>query len=92
MNGIWIRSQDRSGIELCTNVWVAVDETEGGTVTIQIETDNTILAIYPTKERALEVLDEIQHAIYGELKGFNIYQKEFWYNAAPIFVFEMPLK
>lgn len=36
----------------------------------QIKSADTILAIYPTKERCLEVLDEIQYAI----SNFDVYQ------------------
>ena len=72
MNGIWIRSQDRERLILASGVRYGKHEigyVEDLTTAEHCVLENShsnIVGIYLTKERALEVLDEIQHAIAGE--------------------------
>ena len=54
---LWIRSQDREHLMKTTDVDISVDDK-----TI-ILINNYEMAKYKTKERALEVLDEIQNKI-----------------------------
>jgi len=55
MNGIWIRSQDKNRLIFTTNVYIS----DYGNFTL-VKADSRIIGEYPTKERALQVLDEIQ--------------------------------
>ena len=55
MNGIWIRSQDKNRLIFATNVYIS----DYGNFTL-VKADSRIIGEYPTKERALQVLDEIQ--------------------------------
>ena len=64
---LWIRSQDRTHMELVT--WLTVKKNaklkwyiEGG----------EILGYYKTKERALEVLDQIERLIFTRMKIENM--------------------
>jgi len=89
MNGIWIRSQDRTDMELCNNLWVEIGEDVDGNEKITIESEQTILGTYATKSRALEVLDEIQRHINDQ----QVYiDGEGKITLSPLAVFEMPLK
>jgi hypothetical protein len=59
--GIWIRTQDKLVLYKCKMLFV--QESVFGYCLGSV---NVTLAIYPTKERALQVLDEIQRFInYG---------------------------
>ena len=67
---LWIRSQDRITLCKCNNIyiddeWVSPYYIKNGTLT---------LGKYSTKERALEVLDEIQKIL--RLKDMYKYDKE----------------
>ena len=57
---LWIRSQDREHLMKTTDVDISVDDK-----TI-ILINNYEMAKYKTKERALEVLDEIQELLQDE--------------------------
>jgi hypothetical protein len=58
MNGIWIRSQDKKRLVFATNVYID----DYGNFTL-VKADSRIIGEYPTKKRALQVLDEIQARI-----------------------------
>ena len=55
MNGIWIRSQDQNRLIFATNIYI---DDYGSFVLIKANSHT--IAEYTTKERALQVLDEIQ--------------------------------
>ena len=62
---LWIRSQDKRHLLLVKNISLAEYEVEG-VWTLETDLDNGIdleLGAYNTKERALEVLDEIHKCI-----------------------------
>lgn len=71
MNGIWIRSQDKNRLIFATNVYID----DYGNFTL-VKADSRIIGEYPTKERALQVLDEIQAVIvdYINTISYNITQ------------------
>lgn len=92
---LWIRSQDK--MELRPNPKLAIEVIQGSYyVTDRYEFDKSnILGIYKTKERALEVLDEIQRFVivraefrgtheeqYLQMKAFELANKTK--------IFEMP--
>lgn len=56
MNGIWIRSQDR--LIFATNIYI---DDYGSFVLVKANSHT--VAEYPTKERALQLLDKIQEVI-----------------------------
>ena len=72
---LWVRSQDKRILQKVNDVYISTidDKTikvpDGG---IGIE-----LGIYKTKERAIEVLDEIQSLLQPIIKYEPIVQKEF---------------
>lgn len=86
---LWIRSQDRDRIIKVNNIEVVVDikwEIYGYT-----SDEQYYLGQYETRERALEVLDEIQE----ELRGTNILKylnknNGNMDNVFPILTYEMP--
>ena len=63
---LWIRSQDK---ECLMKVDRLDYDLSSGSFKIMANGYETLLAMYPTKERALEVLDEIQK--YFEKMGTN---------------------
>ena len=74
---LWIRSQDKSSIVKVDNLYVSV----GNFICYYVEKGKEVpdtyyrpsgeLGRYETRERALEVLDEIQNMLYGGLKATN---------------------
>jgi hypothetical protein len=84
MNGIWVRSQSRRALVLAASAFV-VPQSDG---VWQININSTrfhgalvveTVAKYPTEQRALEVLDEIQEQVeqaarYGNPAGAGVYQ------------------
>jgi len=56
MGGIWIRSQDKNRLVFATNVYID----DYGNFTLVKANSHIKIGEYPTKERALQVLDEIQ--------------------------------
>jgi hypothetical protein len=74
---LWIRSQDKECLVKISNIqYVLRKETNCGISTeyhyIGTYYDNLkILGTYKTKERALEVLNEIQNMLYAGLKATN---------------------
>lgn len=71
MGGIWIRSQDKNRLIFATNIYVD----DYGSFALLKANSHTI-GEYPTKERALQVLDEIQAVIveYTNTISYNITQ------------------
>ena len=59
MNGIWIRSQDKKRLIFATNVYID----DYGNFTLVKANSHIRIGEYPTKERALQVLDEIHARI-----------------------------
>ena len=55
---LWIRSQDKRILQKVNNIFLDANYENKRIVTY--DGDNTELGTYETKERALEVLDEIQ--------------------------------
>lgn len=90
---LWIRSQGRLKLVNNCNLYISnefVDE-----FVIEDMNNNITLGTYKTKERALEVLDEIQETIC--LDEFNyeneektVYQDCYRYKSNIIAVYEMP--
>lgn len=107
---LWIRSQDREELVKVDNIRVKheyeqkkVNDNYGRTCAYvkgdyrcsYIYADSTLLGAYKTKERALEVLDEIQNEIKPEymLRDINTGmtpQYEAYYEEKPTIVYEMP--
>ena len=67
---LWIRSQDRA--KLCEARFFELDNDKTGIFCFNGESYSVFAGKYKTKERALEVLDEIQHKIN---EGFIIKEK-----------------
>lgn len=62
---LWIRSQDKMKLTRVIDIGI-FEEQEGYTIYYDYDIDN-MLGTYATKERALEVLDEIQKLIKPQL-------------------------
>lgn len=77
---LWIRSQDKSALVKVDNLYVSVGNYICYYVEKGKEVPNTYyrpsgeLGRYETKERALEVLTEIQNMLYAGLQATNNHQ------------------
>ena len=87
---LWIRSQDRKRLIKCEKLIIVefTDKTE-----CEIWNDTVKLGTYKTKERALEVLDEIQNSIikgsFSEIRnGLNELVN---ITPNPVYVYQMPI-
>jgi len=60
---LWVRSQDKRILQKVDNIFL--DANYGNKRISTYDGDNTELGTYKTKERALEVLDEIQDELIG---------------------------
>lgn len=91
---LWIRSQDKSSIVKVDNLYVSV----GNFICYYVEKGKEVpdtyyrpsgeLGRYETRERALEVLDEIQNMLYAGLQATNNHQLA----GTTSVVYEMPEK
>jgi len=70
---MWIRTQDNSLINLQNVKKIAIDKSIIGI-------DGGIIAGYTTKERALEILDEIQEHIETRIVADNLLLNAYQYN------------
>ena len=92
---LWIRRQDKESLELTTYLQIIYLDELGQENKWVIE-GGSYLGYYKTKERALEVLDEIQNLMAPKIRFSSIistkklekYKSEFIPN--PIIVYEMP--
>lgn len=64
--GIWIRSQDKEMIMNCNAVGIGLEDDKS------IYSNGYVLGTYSTKEKALNVLDEIEKALTGTIYVENI--------------------
>lgn len=62
---LWVRNQDKTILQKVDNLLISDGDNAGGTFNIytNLLPAQNILGRYKTKERALEVLDEIQNYI-----------------------------
>lgn len=68
---LWIRSQDKRHLLLVKNISLTEYEDEG-VCTLETDLENRVdleLGTYSTKERALEILDEIQDLLANAYTG-----------------------
>lgn len=73
---LWIRSQDKRELKEIKDLWLSSDTVcyhnnfnmyEETKTVYTVVGDETLLGKYSTRERALEVLDEIQNALVGKV-------------------------
>ena len=82
---LWIRSQDRAGILKCEKLYIQVFNGD-----FHILNENEFpLGIYETRERALEVLNEIQKKINLINMGHN-FGSPMIDLKNPTYIYEMP--
>ena len=82
---LWIRSQDRAGILKCEKLYIQVFNGD-----FHILNENEFpLGIYGTRERALEVLNEIQKKINLINMGHN-FGSPMIDLKNPTYIYEMP--
>ena len=60
---LWIRSQDKDSLIKVERIELIYDLSSKDIQLIHIETDKGRIGSYETKERALEILDEIQNIL-----------------------------
>jgi hypothetical protein len=85
MPGIWIRSQGKKYLGFYNECLVMCNEVYGRA---NRENDSTLLGEYESKERAMQVLDEIQNQITTSLTyTANVSNYE---RATSAYVYEMP--
>ncbi len=69
---LWIRSQDKDSLIKPQKIELIYDYLCGEDIQlIHIETDKGRIGSYSTKERALEVLDEIQSILMPKIMAYN---------------------
>jgi hypothetical protein len=82
---LWIRSQDKTNLILAKDIVV-----RAGNIKVYKDTELcTTVAMYKTKERALEVLDEIQKMLDGRWIKEKMPSASMQ-NIFPIMFYEMP--
>lgn len=69
---IWIRSQDRKILAAVNAVNIRYNQYNQTTYDVRGHNTNYILGTYATKERAIEVLNDIMIAIEKQLKVFQM--------------------
>ena len=88
---LWIRSQDKTILSKAQNIIIRKNQNENNEINYAI-VDIYTMGIYKSKERALEVLDEIQKLInndgYIDEEIYN--QSTGCYHQKNIKVYEMP--
>ena len=62
---LWIRSQDKKTLHKCDNITIMTDSEDGKNIKGYKVVGCKDLGRYETKERALEVLEEIQNMLYA---------------------------
>ena len=84
---LWIRSQDREVLLKCNQVYYCELNNKHVIITdlelVQRSYDYEPLGFYETKERALEVLDEIQRLMIASLVNKNL-------DGYGVVIYEMP--
>lgn len=60
---LWIRSQDRDGLYKAHEVYIDERDYGNDVFAYYIRTEGVLLGTYKAKERALEVLDEIENIL-----------------------------
>lgn len=94
---LWIRSQDKEKLIKCNDIAISTDSEDGKTIGYKIvgyfdkNTEYEDLGIYETKERALEVLDEIQNIFSLNIKNKNYDEADLFLKAKMLdSCYEMP--
>ena len=72
---LWVRSQDKRILQKVDNIFLDADYEDKRISTY--DGDNVELGTYKTKERALEVLDEIQSLLQPTIEYKPIVQEEY---------------
>jgi len=89
---MWIRTQDRFRLIDCTNLLVFVYELKPA-IYEETSQGRVLLAVYETKERALQVLDEIQSYIDYGGKTIEVFVQSSGRSTTtirPSIIYEMP--
>ena len=94
---LWIRSQDREDLIL-VDEYLSIEETNYEYTyannphqrPFYIESSNCMLGFYATKERALEVLDEIENALLNKWANNVKYEEHYDDEKPSSLVYKMP--
>ena len=95
---LWIRSQDRTDLVKVNALWIMENQIwmevpfyeNHKKVGLSVTGNNHKLAQYKTKERALEVLDEIQNALLNKWADNVKYEEHYDDERPRTMVYEMP--
>ena len=76
---LWVRNQDKTIFQKVDNLLISDGDNAGGTFNIYTNSllAQNVLGRYKTKERAIEVLDEIQNILKPVIKYEPIVQEEY---------------
>lgn len=69
---LWVRSQDKRILQKVDNIFLNANY-DNKRISTYDGDDNTTLGEYKTKERAIEVLDEIQAYLMSDTPQSNVY-------------------
>lgn len=93
---LWVRNQDKTIFQKVDNLLISDGDNAGGTFNIytNLLPAKNVLGRYKTKERALEVLDEIQNKMLNNVfaKKINGLGEELDLIPMPILIYNMPEK
>ena len=64
---LWVRSQDKEGIYKVDEIYIDERDYGNDDISYYLRENGVLLGRYATKERALEVLDEIQNLLTPKL-------------------------
>lgn len=83
---LWIRSQDRERMTICRDLRI-YNALEDKTLWVIEDCDD--LGVYKSKERCMEIFDEIQKLLQGTIDNNHINKFDI-YNGDNIKIYEMP--
>ena len=88
---LWIRSQDKEELVKCERITFIDNILDSETISYRMLANNVYIGSYATKERALEVLDEIEKKLSGiEVTEITNKSGGNMNNIYPIIIYKMP--
>ena len=86
---LWIRKQDGESLMMVDTIWIAKNESDGGydirVPAVPGSNMKLTVANYKTKEKAMEILDEVQDFLIGKYQKKNGKPDDVYRNTVYIF-------
>lgn len=94
---LWIRSQDKTILVRCNDIAITTDSNDGKNIKgykivgyFDKQTEYETLGFYTSKERSLEILDEIQNSLLNKWANNVKYEEHYDDEEPRSLVYEMP--